>query len=87
MCLFKDLRLSEDTQALLRAEYDRAVLKHGPAFPSLQKGISVLLAEVDEVLAAYRKRDIYGKHGIKNETMQVVVVCFKILEGLPEVEE
>ena len=86
MCLSKDLGLSEDIQALLKAEYERAVRKHGPTFDSIQDAMEAMIDEFDEVLAAYRKDDIHGKHGIRNEVLQCIVVFLKTLKGIPEVK-
>ena len=80
------MKLSSGTKAIVGYEYDRAVKKHGPVFGSLSEGVNVMLAEMDEVLAAYRRNDIDGKHGVRRETAQVAAVCLKILEGLPETE-
>ena len=76
--------LSERTKTILGYEYDRAVRKHGATFASPRHGIAILIREVDEVIKAMRKGDIYGKHGVLNETGQVATVCFKLMETIAE---
>jgi hypothetical protein len=74
------------TKALIGYEYSRAVKKHGPTFSSLNEGFDALRFEMIEVRDAIDKDDISGRHGVRRETAQVIAVCLKILDGLPQEE-
>ena len=71
----------EEIFALVEKELQHAVKKHGPTFSGRKEMMNALIDEVCEVAEAIGRNDIYGKHGMERELIQVIVVCFKALRG------
>ena len=72
----------EEIINLLDEELQHAKDKHGPVFADVADAFGALYGEMTEVLQAIPRGDMDGEHGLKQELIDVMAVCFKALEGL-----
>ena len=72
----------DEIMNLLEAEIKHAKEKHGERFSSPNEAGIALADEVVEVADAIERGDIDGEHGLKQELIDVMAVCFKALEGM-----
>lgn len=72
----------EEIFELVKAELKHAQEKHGDTFSDLNEMGVALADEVLEVAQAIENNDINGEHGVKQELLDVITVCWKALMGL-----